>query len=166
MVGVDGGGVTSGGGLPSAVGVEKVFGPGGGDAVFVPPTGFVAGREDVEVGLAGQAGSERVWGAGVCHAAGSSSGRPWAAGGDVDKLVIPDGTGFLAAPLPSVAPLRINIADKALFENSGILLTHHLTEPASRGDEFVLNRLGAGRHHFEIVGQPGVLGAVPLVGLG
>ena len=47
--------------VPAAVGVEEVFGPGGGDAVFVPPAGLVAGGEGVEVLVVGEAGPWMSW---------------------------------------------------------------------------------------------------------
>lgn len=68
-------------GLPSAVGVAEVLGPWCGDAVLVVPAGVTGVGELVEVGLAGQPWPESAWGAWVCHAAGSSSGRPAVAGG-------------------------------------------------------------------------------------
>lgn len=69
-------GVTSCRGLPSAVGVAEVLGPGRGDAVLVVPAGVTGGGELAEVGLAAQPGAESALGVWVCHAAGSSSGRP------------------------------------------------------------------------------------------
>ena len=44
MAGFEGDG-QAGAWAPAVVGIEEVLGPGGGDAVFVPPAGFVAGGE-------------------------------------------------------------------------------------------------------------------------
>ena len=61
---------------PAAVGVEEVVGPGGWDASFVPPAGFVAGGESAEVVGLAVAGAVDVAESG--HAMASSSS--WVAG--------------------------------------------------------------------------------------